>query len=39
MDRKRILTALLTGAGSAVVVHYLFIRILGLSFPLGPLAG
>lgn len=39
MDRKRILTALLAGAGSAVVVYYLFIRLLGLSFPLGPLAG
>lgn len=38
MDRKRILAALLTGAGSAVVVYYLFIRLLGLSFPLGPLA-
>ena len=37
MDRRRILTALLTGAGSAVVVYYLFIRLLGLSFPLGPL--
>ena len=39
MDRSRILTALLTGAGSAVVVYYLFIRLLGLSFPLGPLTG
>jgi putative tricarboxylic transport membrane protein len=39
LDRKRILTALLTGAGSAVVVYYLFIQLLGLSFPLGPLAG
>ena len=38
MDRKRILGALLTGAGSAVVVYYLFIRLLGLTFPLGPLA-
>jgi putative tricarboxylic transport membrane protein len=37
MDRKRILTALLTGAGSALVVYYLFIRLLGLTFPLGPL--
>jgi len=37
MDRKRILAALLTGAGSAVVVHYLFIKLLGLNFPLGPL--
>ena len=37
MDRKRILTALLTGAGSAVVVYFLFIRLLGLTFPLGPL--
>jgi putative tricarboxylic transport membrane protein len=37
MDRKRILTALLTGAGSAVVVYYLFIRLLELTFPLGPL--
>jgi len=39
MDRKRILAALLTGAGSAVVVYYLFIKLLGLTFPLGPLAG
>jgi putative tricarboxylic transport membrane protein len=38
MDRKRVLAALLAGAGSAVIVHYLFIRLLGLSFPLGPLA-
>lgn len=37
MDRKRILAALLTGAGSALVVYYLFIRLLGLTFPLGPL--
>ena len=37
MDRKRILTALLTGAGSALVVYYLFIRLLDLTFPLGPL--
>ena len=37
MDRKRILTALLTGAGSALVVYYLFIRLLELTFPLGPL--
>jgi len=37
MDRKRILTALLTGAGSALVVYYLFIRFLELTFPLGPL--
>ena len=37
MDRKRILTALLTGAGSAVIVYYLFIKLLGLNFPLGPL--
>ena len=37
MDRSRILTALLTGTGSAVVVYYLFIRLLGLTFPLGPL--
>ena len=37
MDRKRILAALLTGAGSAVVVYYLFIKLLGLTFPLGPL--
>jgi len=37
MDRKRILTALLAGAGSAAVVYYLFIRLLGLTFPLGPL--
>jgi len=37
MDRRRVLTALLTGAGSALVVYYLFIRLLGLTFPLGPL--
>jgi putative tricarboxylic transport membrane protein len=37
MDRKRVLAALLAGAGSALVVHYLFIRVLGLNFPLGPL--
>jgi putative tricarboxylic transport membrane protein len=37
MDRKRILAALLTGAGSAVVVYYLFIKLLGLNFPLGSL--
>jgi putative tricarboxylic transport membrane protein len=37
MDRKRILTALITGAGSALVVYYLFIQLLGLTFPLGPL--
>jgi hypothetical protein len=37
MDRKRILAALLTGAGSAVIVYYLFIQLLGLTFPLGPL--
>ena len=37
MDRKRILAALLTGAGSAVAVYYLFIRLLELTFPLGPL--
>ena len=38
MDRTRVLAALITGAGSAAVVYYLFIRLLGLSFPLGPLA-
>lgn len=37
LDRKRIVTALLTGAGSAVVVYYVFIRLLELTFPLGPL--
>ena len=37
MDRKRILAALLTGAGSAVAVYFLFIKLLGLTFPLGPL--
>ena len=37
MDRKRILAALLTGAGAAAVVYYLFIKLLGLTFPLGPL--
>ncbi len=38
MDRRRILAALLTGAGSAVTVYFLFIKLLGLTFPLGPLA-
>jgi putative tricarboxylic transport membrane protein len=38
MDRSRILAALLASAGSAVVVYYLFIKLLGLTFPLGPLA-
>jgi putative tricarboxylic transport membrane protein len=37
-DRKRIVAALLTGACSGLLVYYLFIRLLGLSFPLGPLA-
>ena len=37
IDRKRIIPAVLTGAGSAVVVYYLFIKLLGLSFPMGPL--
>jgi len=37
LDRSRLLAALLTGAGSAVVVYYLFIRLLGLTFPMGPL--
>jgi putative tricarboxylic transport membrane protein len=35
LDRKRILAAVLTGAGSAVILYYLFIRLLQLSFPLG----
>jgi len=35
LDRKRILAAVLTGAGSAVVLYYVFIRLLQLSFPLG----
>ncbi len=35
IDRKRIVAALLTGAGSGVVVYFLFIRLLGLSFPMG----
>jgi hypothetical protein len=35
IDRKRIVAALLTGAGSGVVVYYLFIRLLELQFPLG----
>ena len=38
MDRSRILAALLASAGSAVVVYFLFIKLLGLTFPLGPLA-
>ena len=37
MDRKRVVAALLAGAGSAVVVYYVFIRLLELTFPLGPL--
>lgn len=37
MDRSRIVAALLTGAVSAVTVYYLFIRLLGLTFPIGPL--
>jgi putative tricarboxylic transport membrane protein len=36
-DRKRIVAALLTGACSGLVVYYLFIKLLGLTFPLGPL--
>jgi len=35
IDRKRIVAALLTGAGSGVVVYYLFIKLLELQFPLG----
>lgn len=35
IDRKRILAALLTGAGAAAAVYYLFIRLLELPFPLG----
>ncbi|MBI5905686.1 MAG: tripartite tricarboxylate transporter TctB family protein [Deltaproteobacteria bacterium] len=38
MDRKRVAAALLTGAVSALVVYFLFIKLLGLTFPLGPLA-
>jgi putative tricarboxylic transport membrane protein len=37
MDRRRILGGLLAGAGSALVVYYVFIRLLELTFPLGPL--
>jgi zinc transporter ZupT len=37
LDRKRILGALLAGAASGVVVYYVFIRLLELTFPLGPL--
>lgn len=37
IDRKRILAAILTGAGSAAVVYLLFIKLLSLTFPLGPL--
>jgi len=36
MDRKRVLTALITGAGSALVVYYLFIRFLELTFRWAP---
>ncbi len=35
IDRKRIIAALITGAGSGMVVYFLFIRLLGLSFPMG----
>src|SRR3972149_1940256 len=35
IDRKRIVAALLTGAGSGVVVYYLFLKLLELQFPLG----
>jgi putative tricarboxylic transport membrane protein len=35
IDRKRIVAAVLAGACSAVVVYFLFIKLLGLSFPLG----
>jgi len=37
LDRERILGALLAGAASGVVVYYVFIRLLELTFPLGPL--
>jgi putative tricarboxylic transport membrane protein len=37
MDRKRVLAAVLIGAVSAAVLYFLFIRLLGLPFPLGPL--
>ncbi len=37
IDRKRIVTALVTGGVSAAVVYYLFFRLLELPFPLGPL--
>lgn len=35
LDRKRILTAVFAGAGSAAVLYYLFIRLLQLPLPLG----
>jgi hypothetical protein len=35
IDRKRYVAALFTGAGSGVIVYYLFIRLLELQFPLG----
>lgn len=35
LDRSRLLAALFIGSVSGVVVYYLFIRLLGLSFPLG----
>jgi hypothetical protein len=35
IDRKRIVTALVTGAVSGAVVYYLFLRLLELPFPLG----
>lgn len=38
MDRKRVLAAVLAGTASALVVYFLFIKLLGLSFPLGLLA-
>lgn len=37
IDRKRIVAALVTSGVSAVVVYYLFFRLLELPFPLGPL--
>ncbi len=35
LDRKRLITAVASGIVSAVVVYYVFIKLLELSFPLG----
>lgn len=37
IERKYLVTALVTGAVTAVIVYYVFIILLELAFPLGPL--